>query len=211
MSGYKITSFRDGVSQQRRALLALDPSTVRLEDREVGDLLIIASEFVKLIAYYDRNNLHTGNWSSFLPNESIGSLKELAIKLLETPIEQLGEFPGRNLSPHLSLFLTFLLLLESSKAKINDLTRRHLEFYFKKILGFTPKPGLPDRAHVILELNNTTSSFTIEKGTQFLAGKDLDGQDRVRLQFDVALCPYLIIKSPELFPSPLGANQLSGH
>jgi len=33
----------------------------------------------------------------------------------------------------------------------------------------------------------------------------------VRLQFDVALCPYLIIKSPELFPSPLGANQLSGH
>jgi len=39
----------------------------------------------------------------------------------------------------------------------------------------------------------------------------LEGDIGVRLQFDVALCPYLIIKSPELFPSPLGANQLSGH
>jgi len=80
---------------------------------------------------------------------------------------------------------------------IKEVKVRNAELKAEKLLGINiDKFFMPSVANVV---GTDMSVYKIVK------------KNRVRLQFDVALCPYLIIKSPELFPSPLGANQLSGH
>ena len=47
--------------------------------------------------------------------------------------------------PHFVLFLVFLKLLERSRAQLNSLTARHLDFYFRQYLRLQPKPSIADR------------------------------------------------------------------
>jgi hypothetical protein len=179
MNCNKITFFRDGVSQQRRSLLALDPASVKMVDREIGDLLIIASQIAKQFAFYNSSNQHNGDWSTFIPEADLKMLEMLANELLITEENELNKFDNKNIPAHLSLFLTFLLLSEYTKPKINNLPHRQLDYFFTNILGFKAKPGTPDKAHVIIEINNTESVFKIEKGDMFWAGKGFNQQGLV--------------------------------
>ncbi|MEM9885310.1 MAG: RagB/SusD family nutrient uptake outer membrane protein [Bacteroidota bacterium] len=78
--------------------------------------------------------------------------------------------------PHVALFLTFLRLFDHARNSLNNLTKKHLEFYYEKILCLDTRAAVPDDAHLILELAATVDQHLIEKGTQFVAGKDKDGK-----------------------------------
>jgi hypothetical protein len=54
-------------------------------------------------------------------------------------------------APHIGLFMTLLGLYRHLKANINELPKRHLDLYFKDLLGIMGKPAEPDRVHLILE------------------------------------------------------------
>lgn len=89
--------------------------------------------------------------------------------------ETLDNFPTHE--PHYALFLTFIKLFEKAQSQLNDFTNRHLQFYYKNILGFRELPAKPDKVHLLLELQKNRDQHLLKKGTVFKGGKDKAGQE----------------------------------
>lgn len=60
---------RDGTSQARRAPAMLDPSQIKLDDRELRHLLIWAKEYAAELVFYNARNTLSGDWVSFVRND----------------------------------------------------------------------------------------------------------------------------------------------
>ena len=79
--------------------------------------------------------------------------------------------------PHVVLFLTFLELLQHAQTQLNDLTRRHLEFYYREALQLSAKQAVPDCVHVLVELADGQDPFLLPQGSLLAAGQDSQGAD----------------------------------
>lgn len=79
--------------------------------------------------------------------------------------------------PHYALFLAFLRLLEFGRASVNTLTQRHLDFYYRDILGLKERGAEPGHVHLLAELAKQAASHQFKSGTLFKAGKDGEGRD----------------------------------
>lgn len=90
------------------------------------------------------------------------------------PIQQ--EFQKRH-TPHLGLLFTFLHLFEILQNDLNSLSKKHLQFFFKEVLGIQPRPVVPDQVHLILEIQKNLGQYLLKDGTQFKNGKDKNGND----------------------------------
>ena len=88
---------------------------------------------------------------------------------------QLNSYPKH--SPQYTLFLSFLKLLDIAKAKLNEFTKKHLDFYYKDVLHTQNQNAKPDYVHLIVDPFET-KPFLIPKGTAFIAGKNSIGQKK---------------------------------
>jgi hypothetical protein len=79
--------------------------------------------------------------------------------------------------PHYALFLAFLSLHEYARRSMNTLTSRHLDFYFRRILGLKEKAAEPGEVHLLAELAKNVPSRDFEAGELYKAGKDALGRD----------------------------------
>ena len=79
--------------------------------------------------------------------------------------------------PHYALFLSFLRLFEHTRGELNELTGKHLDFYYQEILKLGKKPAAPPKVHLLLELAKQVDSHLLPQGTTFKAGKDDAGGD----------------------------------
>ncbi len=86
----------------------------------------------------------------------------------------LNDWP--NHQPDYALFLAWLQLLEDTDAHLNELTGRHLNFYYKQVLRLKPLQQSPDKAFLVLELNKVTPSFALKDDTVFIGPKDENGK-----------------------------------
>jgi hypothetical protein len=77
-----------------------------------------------------------------------------------------------NHTPHTGLIYTFLKLFQFLRNDLNDLTRRHLEFYYRDVLGLKEKPAVPDSAHLVLQLDKGVPQHLLQADILFKAGKD---------------------------------------
>ncbi|NOZ26260.1 MAG: hypothetical protein GXO94_09260 [Nitrospirae bacterium] len=161
---YRTYLARDGQSRKQRFPKALDPFFARIDDRTRKDLLRFASEYSKLINYFDPvTNKPSGDWEDFfkaIDDEEITRLKGYAKH-----------------EPHIALYLAFILLFRHAQKQINGLTRRHLDFYYRDVLGFEKRPAVPDTVHVLFELKKNADEQLVEAGTLLKAGKDGKGSD----------------------------------
>ncbi|KXH79145.1 baseplate J/gp47 family protein [Chryseobacterium kwangjuense] len=80
-------------------------------------------------------------------------------------------------TPHYALFLSFLKLLNIAKEKLNEFTKKHLDFYYKDILRVENQTARPDYAHLVVAPYDA-SPFLITKNTIFPAGKNTAGQKK---------------------------------
>lgn len=87
----------------------------------------------------------------------------------------LTAFPGH--TPHYALYLAFLQLAEYARAAGNRLTQKHLDFYYRVILGLKESPAQPGHVHLTAELAKQAVSFDFASGALFKAGKDSTGKD----------------------------------
>ncbi len=85
--------------------------------------------------------------------------------------------------PHLTLLYTFLRLFQHVVNDFNQLPQKHLDFYFREVLGLKTKPLTPDAAHIVFELPKTTPQYKLDKNTLLEDGKDAKGAD-VRFALD---------------------------
>ena len=81
------------------------------------------------------------------------------------------------MEPHIALFITFLQLFRHAQEGMNDIPRRHLDFYYNSVLCLEHRPADPDHAYLIFTLAKEFSEELMEKGTLLLAGKDEDPQE----------------------------------
>lgn len=79
--------------------------------------------------------------------------------------------------PHYALYLAFLRLLEFARTAGNTLTRRHLDFYYREILGLKERGAQPGRVHLLAELGKQVASHQFKDGALFKAGKDDQNRD----------------------------------
>ncbi|MFC4873927.1 hypothetical protein [Negadavirga shengliensis] len=79
--------------------------------------------------------------------------------------------------PHIALFISFLRLFINVQEDLNQMTKRHLDFYYRGVLGLKPKDIIPDKVHLFFELAKNRLEHSLEGGIRFRAGKDALGND----------------------------------
>jgi hypothetical protein len=78
--------------------------------------------------------------------------------------------------PHIALLLGYLQLFRHAQDQINDLPRKHLLYYFEEMLGQKPRPGVPERTIVCLQMAEHARPFRLPADTMFSAGVNAAGQ-----------------------------------
>lgn len=172
--------FRDGTGRNRRRLPALSPDYFLLDERGHADLLRYIQGLARLLRYPGPDGELTGNWSAFLEDPSGTALLQHVLDYLRDP-EVFARDPYRQqwLSrPHFVLLLTFLELLTPLRHGLNQFTRRHLDYYYREVLGLTLRPAEADRVHVLLELARGAAPYPLPAGALLQAGKEDDGRPR---------------------------------
>lgn len=184
---------RDGASRQGRLLPALAPSYVKVDERNIEDLLRFAQKYAKELKYFNEQHEESGDWSAFLE----GDAAEMAL-FLEAPsaFEYDPQKKDRYSRPHLVLFLTFLSLLRHAQEQMNTFTVRHLDFHYREALQMAKKPARPDQVHVFFELEEDAGPVLLPKGTELDAGDSSLGT------------PLIYTTDDELFLNPAKVAQL---
>ena len=177
----------NGSDQKQRYINALQPENIRLNDFELTDWVLFAHSFSEYVNYFETSNPSSpsGDWKPFFdffkwngdkPSiENQLKLDRVKKELTDLIAESKKEFA---ITPHLTLFLTFLMLLENSKNRYNNLTKRHLDFYYNQILHIDKQPATPDKVYLIFELAKNAIQEKIEAKTGFDGGKDAIGKAR---------------------------------
>jgi hypothetical protein len=157
-----------GTSQGERILAALNPENVELHGLSEKEWLEFAYEYARLINYFKPDNPGnpSGDWQAFF--ESARDVESL-----------LNRYGQGDVEPHTALFISFLKLLTHPQKSLNELPKKHLDFYYRQVLKIREKPFQPDRVHVLFELAKNASDELIETGVPLNAGKDSDGQPMV--------------------------------
>lgn len=149
---------RDGTSRQQRLLKALLPDYVAVDERKIKDLKSFVQQYAQEINYYDAENNVSGDWTSFFD------------KKLD---------PDQHTEPHYALFQAFLQLFKVAQDDLNQITRKHLDFYYRDVLQLKEKEAVADQVFIIFELAKHVNQHLLKEGTQLKAGKDDLGNELI--------------------------------
>ena len=196
---------RDGQAQPQRFAEWLNPGKVPLDSRSTKDLLEYIFNISKEVKFFDHENLYEAadesTWQDIL-NYNCSSFDELYVKL-----EALKKV--KSLPAHFSLLYTFLELYKEPQRLMNTITARHLDFYYKEVLGLKKKAPVPDKAHVVFELKKNTAPYLLKQDTKLLAGKDKFKKDLVyKLTHDIVVNSSKAAQLKSLFINPANKNLL---
>lgn len=97
------------------------------------------------------------------------------VQLSSTHLEQ--SLTRADHPPHIALFISFLKLFLQVQNDLNQMTKRHLDFFYKDVLGLKLKDAVPDKAHLFFELAKNRLEHSLDGGVRFRAGKDVEGND----------------------------------
>src|SRR3989338_1124972 len=81
--------------------------------------------------------------------------------------------------PHLALFVTFLKLLGTVQQQMNGMSKRHLDYFYRQVLGLAERKPVPDVVNVIINLADDVQDYELKKGTLLSAGRDSMGQELI--------------------------------
>ena len=167
--GKDILLAREGTEQNQRYLKSLDPGWVKLNDFGLEEWMRFAWNFAKHLNYFgtDNDKVPLGNWQDFFISKD--DLKDFL-----SEVEKSSE-----ITPHLALFVTFIKLLDYTQKHFNQLTQRHLDFYYHEVLKLEKQEPTPDKVYVLFELAKNVLSAPLEKGTQLDGGKDSSGKKMI--------------------------------
>ncbi len=179
---------RSGIGHAQRFIEALNPDNFELNDFNVEDWILFTYNFAKHVNYFEvlDSDTPTSDWQDFfncfnftettIPFRGSSDYKDAKAAISEI----LSQFESEGkLTPHLTLFVCFLQLLELSKKRFNKLTKRHLDFYYKEILQVQNLSPTPDQVHAIFELAKKSTTQQITGQTALNANKDKEGKQLI--------------------------------
>jgi hypothetical protein len=97
------------------------------------------------------------------------------VQLSPTHLEQ--SLTRKDHPPHIALFISFLKLFLLVQDHLNQMTKKHLDFFYSNVLGLKPKDAVPDKAHLFFELAKNRLEHSLDGGVRFRADKDVEGND----------------------------------
>src|SRR5690606_23044808 len=128
------------------------------DGRTKEDYFTYLKAIASQIKFPDTETLaENGTWDDFF-NLSLGEVKDLAEKSA--------------LPAHIALWESFIRLYQLPQQLANNITKRHLDFYYGEVLNLIKGSPKPDQAFVLFELKKNTANYLLEEGTLLLAGKD---------------------------------------
>lgn len=173
---------RDGTGQNDRFAPALRPEHFQADEHSLADWLRFARQLGQQLRYFDFAGRENGDWSAFAGADDAPVSVEDIVAFFNDPeafFKTADADKARWLSrPHFALFLAFLDLLRLQQVEINRFTGRHLDFYYRQILGIQPKAPVPDRVFALLDLARGVGRHTVEAGALLQAGKNAAGRTR---------------------------------
>lgn len=168
-----LTQHTNGTTQTSRNLPQLTHQYFSAQERSLAEWFHYMYLFSKNIGFFDyTKQQQNGSWQGALANIEEARLFTHLIEGTEVD-EDTKNFISR---PDMGLLLAFFEMLNTPQQQFDDFTARHKEFYYRQVLGFKEKPALADKVHVVITLNDSTSSKTLIRGTQFDGGEDQDGR-----------------------------------
>ncbi|MCA9638261.1 MAG: hypothetical protein KC420_19665, partial [Myxococcales bacterium] len=170
----------DGTSQRGRALAALDPTSVAIDERGHADLLAFVQAFAERLRYLEADGdalREVGTWSELARRDDL-SIADI-VAYMDDPGRFRGEAARWLGRPHFALLLAFLELLGHARDQLNGITRRHLDHHYREILGMRPGPPVPDRVRVVLRLAAGVAEARLPAGVALQAGRDSAGVPRI--------------------------------
>ncbi|MBO4332510.1 MAG: baseplate J/gp47 family protein [Paludibacteraceae bacterium] len=168
--------WKNSTRQSDRLPAALKSGYIDIDERTFEDLVSQMAEYARSVKFYEEGNLknYVSDWKNFFkdiyqyePGEDGKS------GLLIDKLERL-QAEG-SIKPHMALMLSFLKMYQLQQQNLNNITERHLDYYYKEMLGFTPKQGSTGKVTVFPMINKKYDQVIIPKGTLFDAGKDANG------------------------------------
>lgn len=79
-------------------------------------------------------------------------------------------FKEKNNFSDMSLLLAIMHLMQYAQSDLNQFTKKHLDFYYKRILQQRKKIAEPDYAFILVEPSKEVDGVTLPQGFAFLAG-----------------------------------------
>ena len=158
---------------------------LKLKNWGIGDSSSITPNLLSPVTAYvealERN-------ASLFINE-LRVLAEQTHRFLPQAIYPSKEEESGKIAPHVGLMLAFLQLRKRFVADLNDLTRRHLLYFYNDILQIKGRPARPDETYVVFQLQKQVeTAYLLKKGTQVKDGKDNNKADIIfELEKDVVL------------------------
>ncbi|MFN7820742.1 MAG: hypothetical protein ACK5Q7_14290 [Cyanobacteriota bacterium] len=171
-----------GTTAETRRREAPDPEAVQLDDRGDAEQIRFVQELSRQLRWLPPTGTApsgaSATWEPFCchPNltpeamASFWSAADPAVAFSDAERRWLGR-------PHFGLLLVFIRLLRHQRQLLNALPARHLRHYYQQ-LGFTPKPGEPDRVTVAFTLAEGAPPLLLPAGSVLRAGEDAQGRER---------------------------------
>ena len=161
----------------------IDTSPNVLAKKNIANQSAIVSHLLSPIFLHSNNEqAYPGNG---LPTSLLNFWQcydEILLSLLTTITQILQSVPSYltaslntpNHSPQVSLLLAFYKMLEPAREQLNDLSSRHHQFYFQRILQQSPQSYTADQTFLTFENAPHQNAF-LPAGTQFSAGTSAAG------------------------------------
>ena len=92
---------------------------------------------------------------------------------------------------------------------MNLLTRKHLDFYYKKLLEIETRKAEADKVSVILSLNKGVNEYFLEKGESLLAVIPGKAEKEIRAQHLLSQLPDAV-EMAEFVTTVAGLKTVSG-
>ena len=90
--------------------------------------------------------------------------------------------------PHIGLLLSFLNLFQNLQKDINQYSEKHLDFYYKKILGQKQLTTAPNKTYAVIGIDQNLDKVELLKNEKINAGQYSDGSlIKYKLDNDVEL------------------------
>lgn len=99
------------------------------------------------------------------------------MQVIDSAKHAFQELKGKNISPpDTALLIAFVELMSVQQRQLNQMTEKHLNFYYRDILRQSNKPAQADEAYLCLTLKKDALEFNLPAGTEFNAGLDQQQQ-----------------------------------
>jgi hypothetical protein len=91
---------------------------------------------------------------------------------IEQSFFPLKEELKKNHPPHLAILFAFLKLFKYLQDDLNGFTKKHLDFFYKDVLKLKAHGAVPDKVHLVFEIQARLDKYLLKKGLLLKDGKD---------------------------------------